>query len=239
MFDLCLDGAGGGEIGGVKRLGSVKTASRFSSLSWSSMTGHESGFPMGLIAGGMLDGTVNVWDPAKLSDQGLMEQSHITSIERHANGPVGGIQFNPHPSSSHLLASGGSDGEVRAAAVWLCLMTCAVPHDLCFALLCFFFLFILLCISFANQGGSDLFRHATPRPAFLFRVGVCYVPREPRHPQRVCTRPSSKHHQAHVGDNPRLVEHAGRAHRGVVLQLRDVYNLGLEAEEAVVRAQGS
>ena len=168
MFDLCLDGAGGGEIGGVKRLGSVKTASRFSSLSWSSMTGHESGFPMGLIAGGMLDGTVNVWDPAKLSDQGLMEQSHITSIERHANGPVGGIQFNPHPSSSHLLASGGSDGEVRAAAVWLCLMTCAVPHDLCFALLCFASFCSSFCFVFRSLIKEAPTCFATPRPAPLF-----------------------------------------------------------------------
>ena len=74
------------------------------------MTSKQQEFPMGLIAGGMLDGTVNIWDPARLANG--HEQPQLTSINKHTGGAVAGLQFNPHPASSHLLASGGSDGEV-------------------------------------------------------------------------------------------------------------------------------
>lgn len=40
----------------------------------------------------------------------------ISSVQRH-NGPVTGLQFNPHKSSSHLLASGGADNEVFIMAL--------------------------------------------------------------------------------------------------------------------------
>ena len=32
-------------------------------------------------------------------------------VQQHT-GPVNGLQFNPIPESSHLLASGGGDGEI-------------------------------------------------------------------------------------------------------------------------------
>ena len=66
-------------------------------------------YPLGLIAGGMMDGNIHIWDTAKLSvNDG---ESLIASVEQH-QGYIGGLQFNPHKESSHLLASGGSDGEV-------------------------------------------------------------------------------------------------------------------------------
>lgn len=68
---------------------------------------------MGLIAGGMIDGLVNIWNPAKvISGQDPM----IVSIEQHTGG-IRGLQFNPHHDSSHLLASGGSDGEVLVTSL--------------------------------------------------------------------------------------------------------------------------
>lgn len=90
-------------------LGKVRANSRFSSLAWSEMTTNSSQYPYGLIAGGMMDGNIHVWDPSKIvSDQ---EQCLIASVEQH-QGAVGGLAFNRHKESSHLLASGGSDGEV-------------------------------------------------------------------------------------------------------------------------------
>ena len=56
-----------------------------------------------------MDGNIHVWDPSKLAADD--DQPLIASVEQH-QGAIPGLQFNPHKDSSHLLASGGSDGEV-------------------------------------------------------------------------------------------------------------------------------
>eukprot|EP01031_Cornospumella_fuschlensis_P052334 gene52334-63973_t len=84
--------------------GRAKASSRFSSIAWSRMSTYSASFPYGLIAGGMADGTINVWNPAKFSEAD--EESLLVSIEQHA-GAIPGLHFNPHKESSHLLASGG------------------------------------------------------------------------------------------------------------------------------------
>lgn len=78
------------------------------------MASHSASFPMGLIAGGMADGTINVWNPAKLSSGD--EEGLLASLEQHT-GAIPGLHFNPHKESSHLLASGGSDGEVYVTSL--------------------------------------------------------------------------------------------------------------------------
>ncbi len=55
-----------------------------------------------------MDGYINVWDPSKFSKD---SQPLLASVEQH-QGSISGLQFNPHKESSHLLASGGQDGEV-------------------------------------------------------------------------------------------------------------------------------
>lgn len=71
-------------------------------------------YPYGLIATGMIDGTINVWDPARMAaDQ---SEPLIAAVEQHT-GAIHGLQFNPHRDSSHLLASGGSDGEIYVMAL--------------------------------------------------------------------------------------------------------------------------
>lgn len=69
---------------------------------------HDS-YPYGLIAGGMVDGFIHLWDPSRMINN--EPEPLILSVEQHA-GAVRGLQFNPHKESSHLLASGGVDGEV-------------------------------------------------------------------------------------------------------------------------------
>eukprot|EP00602_Paraphysomonas_sp_CaronLab_P005046 CAMPEP_0185030580 /NCGR_PEP_ID=MMETSP1103-20130426/17560_1 /TAXON_ID=36769 /ORGANISM="Paraphysomonas bandaiensis, Strain Caron Lab Isolate" /LENGTH=1052 /DNA_ID=CAMNT_0027565771 /DNA_START=108 /DNA_END=3263 /DNA_ORIENTATION=+ len=90
-------------------VGCAKATSRFASIAWSKMATKSAEYGYGLIATGMIDGTINVWDPA------LMASDHpdplIAAVEQHT-GAIHGLQFNPHRESSHLLASGGSDGEV-------------------------------------------------------------------------------------------------------------------------------
>lgn len=67
----------------------------------------------GLIAGGMIDGTVNIWNPSSIVTG---QESLLASLEQH-QGAVTALHFNPHKESSHLLATGGSDGEVYIMAL--------------------------------------------------------------------------------------------------------------------------
>jgi len=94
--------------------GSVKTNGRFQSIAWSGMGAHAEQYTHGIIAGGMTDGTINIWDPAKLVK--AHPQAQLSSMQPH-RGAVNGLQFNPHPKSQHLLASGGSDGTVYIHAL--------------------------------------------------------------------------------------------------------------------------
>jgi len=89
--------------------GSVKTTGKFSSIAWSPMSNFSSDFGSGLIAGGMNDGTINLWDPSKLISK---HPSPQMSSFKHHGGPVAGLDFNPIAASNHLLASGGADGQV-------------------------------------------------------------------------------------------------------------------------------
>jgi len=90
-------------------LGKVRANSRFSSIAWSQMSVSASSYPYGLIAGGMVDGNIHIWNPSKLAEGEV--DSLLASVEQH-QGAVSGLHFNPHKESSHLLASGGSDAEV-------------------------------------------------------------------------------------------------------------------------------
>ncbi|KAL3921916.1 MAG: hypothetical protein SGARI_006571 [Bacillariaceae sp.] len=87
-------------------LASVKTQSRFASLGWSSST--DGKFPLGLLAGGMENGAVHVWDP-----QAVMQQHQavpVLSHTEHGSGAVKALQFNKLVPGQ--LATGGSDGKV-------------------------------------------------------------------------------------------------------------------------------
>lgn len=84
----------------------MKTQSRFSSLDWSSASlgGH---YAAGVLAGGMENGSVHVWNPQALMSN---EESVIATYSHHSAGPVKALQFNNISPSQ--LATGGSDGQV-------------------------------------------------------------------------------------------------------------------------------
>jgi protein transport protein SEC31 len=66
---------------------------------------------MGLIAGGMDDGSTHIWNPAAMvSENGA--HSLVAKISQQKSGAVSALAFNPHPSSANLLATGGSQGEI-------------------------------------------------------------------------------------------------------------------------------
>ena len=90
-------------------IGYTRATSRFASIAWSKMCTNNDTYPYGLIAGGMVDGNINIWDPYKMQQQD--PDPLLSTILQH-KGAVSGLQFNPHNESSHLLASGGADAEV-------------------------------------------------------------------------------------------------------------------------------
>lgn len=93
-----------------KLLGSVKTASRFASVAWSSGGSVADRFTMGILAGGMSDGTVHVWNPKALMQQ---QESIITSLPKCVAGPIKALQFSPLNAAQ--MAFGGANGQVLVA----------------------------------------------------------------------------------------------------------------------------
>eukprot|EP01127_Copromyxa_protea_P009478 TRINITY_DN2246_c0_g2_i1.p1 TRINITY_DN2246_c0_g2~~TRINITY_DN2246_c0_g2_i1.p1 ORF type:complete len:610 (-),score=126.11 TRINITY_DN2246_c0_g2_i1:30-1742(-) len=85
---------------------SVKTEEKLYKIAWSSgALGEDKS--LGLIAGGLENGVINLWNPsAILSGSG---EALWATKSKHA-GAVRGLDFNPFQPS--LLASGGSNGEV-------------------------------------------------------------------------------------------------------------------------------
>ena len=63
---------------------------------------------MGLLAGGMIDGTVHIWNPQSILKN--EETALVASIQKHAGGAVKALKFNP--LTPNLMATGGSDGQV-------------------------------------------------------------------------------------------------------------------------------
>jgi len=74
-----------------------KDAARFGSLAW----GLDN-----VLAGGMTDGTVRLWNADSLEQVGQIQDKHTKG------SVVRACQFNPHLDSKHLLATGGADKHV-------------------------------------------------------------------------------------------------------------------------------
>ncbi|KAF8970326.1 hypothetical protein BDZ97DRAFT_1902055 [Flammula alnicola] len=99
-FDLGVEGQHGPK-------GHVTDTARFNRLAW----GHvDASRPQGVIAAGLENGELALWDPAKiLAGLRTASESLILRNTTHS-GPVRGLDFNPLQTS--LLASGGVGGEV-------------------------------------------------------------------------------------------------------------------------------
>lgn len=95
-----------------KLLGSVQTKARFASVSWTTGEAIADRFKMGLIAGGMTDGTVHIWNPAAVVQQ---QEAFLTSINKGMAGPIKALQFSKlNPTQ---LAAGGANGQVMIADI--------------------------------------------------------------------------------------------------------------------------
>ncbi|KAF9443094.1 hypothetical protein P691DRAFT_809519 [Macrolepiota fuliginosa MF-IS2] len=97
-FDLGTDPARGPK-------GSVTDTARFNRLAWGYV---DPSRPRGVIAAGLENGELALWDPAKIL-AGEGPDSLVFRNTTHT-GPIRGLDFNPVQTS--LLASGGVNGEV-------------------------------------------------------------------------------------------------------------------------------
>eukprot|EP01122_Echinamoeba_exundans_P012092 TRINITY_DN4990_c0_g1_i1.p1 TRINITY_DN4990_c0_g1~~TRINITY_DN4990_c0_g1_i1.p1 ORF type:complete len:1366 (+),score=324.58 TRINITY_DN4990_c0_g1_i1:137-4099(+) len=91
-------------------LGKVETGERMQRLAWSNLgsTGAAPSLKYGLIAGGLANGAINIWNPTPLIE-GTEDNPLLASVQNHS-GNVYGLDFNPF--QQNLLATGGANNEV-------------------------------------------------------------------------------------------------------------------------------
>eukprot|EP01083_Nonionella_stella_P045693 122579_1 len=93
---------------GMPIVGSVSSRSCFKKLSWGCKGIAEGSHPLGIIAGGMADGSLTLWDANSIVNQGDASP-FISSSSQHSGG-ISCLEF--HPLQPNLLASGSQDSEV-------------------------------------------------------------------------------------------------------------------------------
>ncbi|KAF0907343.1 hypothetical protein E2562_015842 [Oryza meyeriana var. granulata] len=92
-------------------LASAPSPDRFNRLSWSRPGAAEGdSFSLGLLAGGLSDGSVAVWNPlSMINSEGKAEDAMVARLEKHT-GPVRGLEFSE--LTPNRLASGADEGEL-------------------------------------------------------------------------------------------------------------------------------
>lgn len=86
--------------------GKITSASRFNKLVWGNASSTN---PYGIIAGGLENGDLTLWDPTKILDGKSDTEAQILQNPTHT-GQIRGLDFNKY--QSNLLASAGSNNEV-------------------------------------------------------------------------------------------------------------------------------
>ncbi|XP_023523553.1 protein transport protein SEC31 homolog B-like [Cucurbita pepo subsp. pepo] len=90
-------------------IGDSPSSERFNRLSWGKNGSGSEQFSLGLIAGGLVDGNIDIWNPLALIRPEAGETPLVGHLSRH-KGPVRGLEFNT--ITPNLLASGADDGEI-------------------------------------------------------------------------------------------------------------------------------
>ncbi|SMR42720.1 unnamed protein product [Zymoseptoria tritici ST99CH_1E4] len=88
----------------LKPAGSITTDAGFNDIAWSEPTKE---YPLGVIAGALENGSVDLWDAQKLRDGA--SDAFISRTTKHT-GSVKALQWNPY--RHNLLASAGAKGEI-------------------------------------------------------------------------------------------------------------------------------
>ena len=88
----------------LKPAGTITTDSGFNDIAWSEPTDDH---PLGVIAGALENGSIDLWDAEKLRNGG--SDAFISRTTKHS-GAAKALQWNPH--RHNLLASVGAKGEI-------------------------------------------------------------------------------------------------------------------------------
>lgn len=88
--------------------GAIKSNERFHRLAWSGLSAGSTTLPLGILAGGMVDGSIGFWNPAIISKQ-MQGEPLVARVQKH-KGPVRGLDFNSF--KPNLLASGATESEI-------------------------------------------------------------------------------------------------------------------------------
>lgn len=92
--------------------GKAEAAERFASVAWSPYTGTANQYPAGLIAGGMADGTILLYNPAAIMAEGDTTVPVVvgTIKAQASSGPMAAMQFSS--LDTHKLCAGAFNGRV-------------------------------------------------------------------------------------------------------------------------------
>lgn len=91
----------------MRLLGSIGSKDCFHSVAWGAKGIEDGSMPYGIVAGGMSDGSINIWNVNSILNK---DAGALQSRSDLHKGQVLGLQF--HPQQPNLLASGATDGEV-------------------------------------------------------------------------------------------------------------------------------
>ncbi|KAJ6984756.1 protein transport protein SEC31 [Populus alba x Populus x berolinensis] len=100
-------------------VGECQSSERFNRLAWGRNGSGSDAYGLGLIAGGLVDGNIDIWNPLSLISSEPSESALVSHLSRH-KGPVRGLEFNS--INPNLLASGADDGEI-------CIWDVAAPAE--------------------------------------------------------------------------------------------------------------
>lgn len=95
------------------------SSERFNRLSWGKNGSNSEEFSMGLVAGGLIDGSIGLWNPLPMISSETSGNAVVGQLTQH-KGPVRGLEFNAF--QPNLLASGADDGEI-------CIWDLASPNE--------------------------------------------------------------------------------------------------------------
>lgn len=100
-------------------VGEFQSSERFNRLAWGRNGSGSDQYSLGLIAGGLVDGSIDIWNPLSLIGSETSESALVGHLSNH-KGPVRGLEFNSF--TPNLLASGADDGEI-------CIWDLAAPAE--------------------------------------------------------------------------------------------------------------
>ncbi|XP_042006903.1 protein transport protein SEC31 homolog B-like isoform X1 [Salvia splendens] len=92
--------------------GTIPSSERFNRISWGKASAQSEEYPLGLIAGGLVDGNIGLWNPKPLickEGSDPSENTLVTNLTRH-KGPVRGLEFNSF--TPNIIASGADEGDI-------------------------------------------------------------------------------------------------------------------------------